>query len=250
MIKWSLLLLLLISRQLASQPLVHAHNDYQKKEPLTNALRNRVFSFEADVWLVNNELRVAHEARELSQAPTLDSLYLQPLVQLFKKYKGHVSRDIHYAPVLMIDIKMNGPEVLQYLQKKLAAYPRVFDRKVNPAAIQVVISGERGNPLEWKNYPSLILFDGRPYENYDSSALHKVAFISDTYLRYATADTFQTREKIKALAQQIHTLHKPLRLWAIPDSPSGWVELTGLGVDIINTDRVQECRAFFYPKKD
>ena len=63
-----------------AQPFIHAHNDYQKKELLTNALLNKVFSIEADIYLSDNRLLVAHEKNELATAKTLDSLYLQPII--------------------------------------------------------------------------------------------------------------------------------------------------------------------------
>ena len=45
-------------------PLVHAHahNDYEHKRPLFDALEQGFCSVEADVWLVEGKLLVAHEA--------------------------------------------------------------------------------------------------------------------------------------------------------------------------------------------
>src|SRR5258706_12938425 len=102
--KWlTLFLLLLAAAGLAGQPpLIHAHNDYQKREPLVNALRNKAFSIEADVYLVNDSLRVAHDKNELAKAPTLNVLYLRPIVDRFRLHHGHISDDGNYAPVLMI----------------------------------------------------------------------------------------------------------------------------------------------------
>src|SRR4026207_2093975 len=104
------------------QVLIHAHNDYQKQEPLTNAIRNKVFSFEADVYLYNNKLVVAHDKKELPGARTLDSLYLQPIINLFRKYKGSIGKDSKYRPVLMIDIKENSEAALAELIKLLSVH--------------------------------------------------------------------------------------------------------------------------------
>ncbi|HEU5164838.1 MAG TPA: hypothetical protein VFU29_04825, partial [Chitinophagaceae bacterium] len=76
-----------------AQSLIHSHNDYQKPEPLTNALRYKVFSIEADIYLSANRLVVAHDKKELGTAPTLDSLYLQPIIELFSRNKGTISED-------------------------------------------------------------------------------------------------------------------------------------------------------------
>ena len=121
----------------AAQPVrIHAHNDYQKAEPLVNALRNRVYSLEADVYLINDKLKVAHNKNELAAAPTLFSEYLEPIISLFQAYHGHISADSNYAPILMIDIKENGDAALSALVQLLSGYPSVFDRSINPAAVQ------------------------------------------------------------------------------------------------------------------
>ncbi|HMK27646.1 MAG TPA: hypothetical protein VK483_16560 [Chitinophagaceae bacterium] len=41
-----------------------------------------------------------------------------------------------------------------------------------------------------------------------------------------------------------------LRLWATADSPNSWEHLQKQGVDIINTDKVAECRNYFLKKKE
>lgn len=229
---------------LAAQPvLIHSHNDYQQSQPLTNALQYQAYAIEADVFLVNDSLRVAHDAKELPAAPSLYSLYIQPLVQLFASHHHRVSEDSQYAPVLMIDIKENAAAVIPALVSLLSGYPQVFNRSVNPLAVQVVLSGERGAITTWTNWPGIIQFDGRPYEVYDPATLERVAFISDSYVNYnRVADS--TGIKIKLLAQQTHQQGKKLRLWAIPDTPSSWDNLRKWGVDIINTDRVGERRRY------
>jgi alkaline phosphatase len=227
----------------SGQVLIHAHNDYQKQEPLTNAIRNKVFSIEADVYLYNNKLVVAHDKNELPGASTLDSLYLQPIIKLFRKNKGTISKDRKYRPVLMIDIKENSETVFRELIKSLSPDRSVFDRKVNPKAVQIVISGDRGVFSKWNSYPSFIWFDGRPNEAYDSATLQRVAFISDSYLNHINAEDSTTR--LEELIKKVHGMNKLLRLWATPDSPASWKRLRQLGIDIINTDKPAECRNYF-----
>ena len=229
---------------LAAQPLIHSHNDYHKPLPLRNALNNKAFSVEADVYLVNKELRVAHERNELPTAPLLQSLYLQPIIELFKKHQGRISNDKDYAPVLMIDIKDNGEVVIEELIKLLAPHRSVFDRSVNKRAVQIVISGDRSAISKWSSYPAYIFFDGRPNEYYDSIAMKRVAFISDSYANYIRSKD-SVELNIKQLAQKIHNMNKLLRLWAIPDDPQSWNWLNNVGIDIINTDKVEECRKYF-----
>jgi alkaline phosphatase len=231
----------------AQTVLIHSHNDYEQAEPLTNALRNKVYAFEADIYLVNDTLKVAHDKKDLATAPSLNSLYIQPIVNLFKVNHNRISSDSKYAPVLMIDIKENGDAVLNALVKMLSAYSPVFDRKINPKAVQIVISGDRGAISKWKSWPSFMLFDGRINEQYDKVQLKRVAFISDSYFNYAKQQE-TTDSLIKQLATKTHQVKKLLRLWAIPDNSSSWIHLKKLGVDISNTDKVEECRKYFDAK--
>ena len=228
-----------------AQPFIHAHNDYDQPEPLTNALRNKAFSIEADVYLTSRGLLVAHDRKDLPTAKSLDSLYLQPIIELFKKNKGAISEDSNYAPVLVIDIKDSAVAVLAELIKLLDPYRSVFDRSVNAKAVQVVISGSRGAVSKWVSYPSYIFFDGRPKEVYDNATLQRVAFISDSYFNYIIIQD-STNSRIEQLTQKVHSMGKLLRVWGIPDNHDSWKNMRELGVDIINTDKVEECRKYFF----
>ncbi|MCZ9341415.1 hypothetical protein NGM37_27000, partial [Streptomyces sp. TRM76130] len=56
-----------------SRPLwrAHAHNDYEHPRPLLDALDHRFGSVEADVYLVDGQLLIAHDAVDLDPARTL-----------------------------------------------------------------------------------------------------------------------------------------------------------------------------------
>jgi hypothetical protein len=230
-----------------AQPFIHSHNDYDQPEPLTNALRNKTFTIEADVYLTSRGLLVAHDRKDLPTAKTLDSLYLQPIINLFNQHGGRISEDSNYAATLMIDIKDSGIAVLTELIKLLAPYPSVFDRAINAKAVQIVISGSRSPVPGWLTYPSFILFDGRPKEIYDNATLQRVAFISDSYFNYIIIPD-STNSRIEQLAQKVHSMGKLLRVWGIPDNHDSWKNMRDLGVDIINTDKVEECRDYFFKK--
>ena len=234
--------------QSSAQSLIHAHNDYQKTEPLTNALRHKVFSIEADIYLSDNRLLVAHDKKELSAAKRLDSLYLKPIIDLFRRHKGTISEDSSYTPVLMIDIKENGEAAIAQLIKLVSIYRSVFDRSVNAKAVQLVISGDRGSSSTWTYYPSYIFFDGRPKETYDSATLQRVAFISDSYFNYINPQD-SNNSLIGQGVKKVHGMGKLFRLWASPDNPESWQLQQELGIDIINTDKVAECRNYFLNNK-
>lgn len=224
----------------SAQTLIHAHNDYEKPEPLFNAIRNRVYSIEADVFLINDKLYVAHTLNEIDSQKTLESLYINPIIKLFDQNNGEVSTTHGYSFSLVIDIKNRGPETIIKLNKDLISLSKYFDRLTNPFAVQIVVSGDRGAIGQWRNALSFIFFDGRPYEKYDEIALAKIAMVSDNSNKYATSNQPDV-DRIKAVVSQVHKWRKPFRLWGTPDNEQSWKLLKDAGVNIINTDKVDEC---------
>ncbi|TAE61046.1 MAG: hypothetical protein EAZ89_00925, partial [Bacteroidetes bacterium] len=69
----------------------HAHNDYEHKRPLWDALDRGFTSVEADIWLINNELYVSHTRPvKPDSLRTLRRLYLDPLARRVSDYGGAV----------------------------------------------------------------------------------------------------------------------------------------------------------------
>lgn len=223
---------------------IHAHNDYAQPRPFMSAYEKRADFIEADVWLLNGKLVVSHE-KPTASPPTLDSLYLKPIVRLFLQNKDKPSPERDYTFNLVIDVKENSAEVLPLLITMLQENLPVFNRSANTKAIQVIISGERPKIQNYFDYP-LLQFDGRPSEVYDEETLGRVALISDNFQSYSRWNGIGDipdidRDKLKRVIKRAHNDNKPIRFWAIPDIPNGWKQLKKLGVDIINTDKVEEC---------
>lgn len=224
---------------------IHSHNDYEQAVPLFNAINQKAWCIEADIFPIGNKLFVAHSKGQIDSAKTLLSMYIRPIDSLFQLNKGSISVDTSYVPVLMIDIKESPAEAVRLLTDLLSARKKTFDKKFNPLAMQVMLSGERGSVTDWLHYPDYLFIDGRPYESYGPDVLPRVMMISDNYFNYVTLDHPERKEKLVAALEHIHQLHKPARFWAAPDNEQGWKMLKDLGIDIISTNRVAECRAFF-----
>ena len=242
----TLLLLLLIVwtgyRSYAQK--IHAHNDYEKPRPFVNAYEQRADFIEADVWLQNGKLVVSHN-KPKPNAPTLDSLYIKPIVALFEQNGNKPSPDRDYTFSLVIDIKENPAEVLPILLATLSNHLTYFNRGANAQAVQIIISGERPKITAFLDYP-LLQFDGRPSEVYDDETLRKIALISDNFTSYSQWDgngdiSKGDKDKLKRVIKRAHSDNKPFRFWAIPDTPNAWKQLKKVGVDIINTDKVTEA---------
>ncbi|TVY44195.1 Altered inheritance of mitochondria protein-like protein [Lachnellula occidentalis] len=66
---------------------IHSHNDYHRKVPLFEALAVGCVGIEADIWVRhdgngNEVLLVGHSSKSLTAQRTLNSLYLDPLLQI------------------------------------------------------------------------------------------------------------------------------------------------------------------------
>src|SRR5689334_899956 len=69
---------------------VHAHNDYEHPHPLFDALDHGFCSVEADIYLVERQLLVAHNRSEVKPGRTLQTLYLDPLRERVRRNGRHV----------------------------------------------------------------------------------------------------------------------------------------------------------------
>jgi len=145
-----------------------------------------------------------------------------------------------------IHSKEDGVQTLKQLTEAVAPYRTYFDRAMNPQAIQLVITGNRPPLGSWVDYPLYIQFDGRPTEVYDDQTLKHVALISDNFYTYSRWNgegdlSDKDRETLKRFIKRAHAQQKTIRFWATPDTPNAWKQLARIGVDWINTDRVDEC---------
>src|SRR5437773_8402832 len=84
----------IVVNQSAAQPTplihAHAHNDYLHARPLLDALDHGFCSVEADIYLVEGQLLVAHDRDKVKPDRTLQSLYLDPLRERVRKNGGRV----------------------------------------------------------------------------------------------------------------------------------------------------------------
>lgn len=237
-----------------AQVKIHSHNDYAQQNPFYTAYQNKVFEIEADVFLVGDSLVVAHSRKEINPKNTLNFLYLQPIKKLFKQYDNRISADKKYTFSLMIDIKDEWEKVYPVLKREIEKYGSVFKRSKNKLNIQLIISGNRPIDTTFHNYPDWLFFDGLPYINYAEADFKRVSMISDKFSNYTKwngigeiplADKKRLFDAVKIANQK----HRSFRFWGAPDNKFSWQQLSELGLIIINTDKIEECKTYFENKK-
>jgi Glycerophosphoryl diester phosphodiesterase family len=238
----------------AQQPLrqAHAHNDYLHTRPLLDALDNGFCSAEADIFLVGDKLLVAHSRLELDSSRTLQSLYLDPLKSRIAQRGGRVHEN---GPIfwLLIDIKSDGESTYRALHEVLAGYremlTRVEDGRVTQGAVQVVISGNRPRATIAAQAMRYCGIDGRLADLDSDAPGHLLPMISDNWTlhfswRGAGPFPAEQRQKLRDIVARAHAKGRTVRFWATPELPELWKELIDAQVDLVNTDRLEELRAF------
>jgi alkaline phosphatase len=231
----------------------HSHNDYRQNIPLLTAYYAGMGSIEADVFLRNGQLYVAHDAVEISSEATLKKLYLEPLASFYRKNGNQAYKDSTHSLQLVVDIKQDYKNVIGELIKELSAYGDIFNSARNTKAIKIVLSGDMPLPVEFKNYPDYISFDGRPNTPYTDEQLKRIAMISDDLKSYTPwngkgTPTKDDEKKLRAVIEKAHQQRKPFRFWASQDSPNTWIVLEKLGADWINTDHPEQLKEFYLRK--
>ncbi len=233
----------------------HAHNDYEHERPLFDALQNGFLSIEADVHLYKwndyyRTLLIGHD-RVDSASLSLEQLYLKPLDSLLKLNRGAVYKGDLNKFYLMIDVKTDADTTYQALKQLMNSYPRL-KCTLYDCPIKILLSGNRPLNQIIKKYEGLAL-DGRPNDIGKGFSSDLMPIISDSYWNWCKWDGTQPPksfelQKIRELAQYIHTEGKKFRLWAIPDNELAWQALLEAGVDLINTDHLKELHSFLAKK--
>jgi hypothetical protein len=237
----------------------HPHNDYEHPHPLYDALGHRFGSVEADIYLVGDQLLVAHEPAELDPARTLESLYLDPLAALVRTNHGQVYRDWRRPLQLLIDIKTEGSSTYLELDRHLRRYRHLFTTfahgRVHPGPVTAVVSGDRAAraPMEAQAVRRAF-YDGRLTDLGTSAPASFIPLISDNWTQNFTwsgAGAFPgaERQKLRGIVAQAHARGQKVRFWATPDTPGPardalWAELLAAGVDCLNTDDLAGLAAF------
>ena len=231
---------LILSSAVRAQVKIHSHNDYTHQNPFYDAVENKAFSIEADIFLVGDSLIVSHSRKEIKAENTLDKMYFKSIQALSKTNK-------FYSFQLMIDIKDSFNLTYPVLLKTLKKYKNDFEKR--GSKVVVVISGNRPKDSDF-HICKEVYFDGLPNHVYAPEDLKKVAMISDNFASYSKwkglGEISETdKSKLKELIDDAHHIGKPFRFWGAPDNVACWKLLHELGADIINTDKVAEATNYF-----
>lgn len=241
------------SQEFASPPSYlphsHAHNDYEHPHPLVDSLSLGFASIEADVWLVEGELYVAHNRSDVEPTRRLDNMYLDPLYERFNAHDQKIFANGE-SLILLIDFKSDGEATYRALKRLLAKYRAMLEAAEGKLpAVRIIISGNRPIDLIKKDTERLVAIDGRLSDLKGPMDPKLMPLISDNWrlqFRFQGSGemTAEEKKKLRETVQQVHQNGAQLRFWATPENEQLWKALREEGVDLIGTDQLEKLAAF------
>ncbi|KAI8937128.1 hypothetical protein NX059_006342 [Plenodomus lindquistii] len=244
----------------------HSHNDYWRSVPLYMALAAGCVSFEADIWLADDsKLLVSHSWESTRNTRTLQSLYLDPLINIFtnrnvstastsEKRMGVFDSDPNASTVLLIDFKSNGtatwPVLLSQLQPlRDNGWLTYFNgTDIIPGALTIVGTGNAPFDLiQAASNDRFIFYDAPLLSISDNKYNTTNSFYASTNLKAAVGRVWgrgMSGGQLDNVKEQVQTAEaKGLksRYWDTPAWPIGlrdgvWRSLMEAGVGMLNVD--------------
>ncbi|OAP61637.1 hypothetical protein AYL99_03840 [Fonsecaea erecta] len=263
-----------LTRGIIPKP-IHSHNDYWRDVPFYSALSVGCASVEADVWLYNDTLYVGHEESALTQARTLDSLYIQPILDTLRRQNptspfvnspsrnGVFDTSSGQTLFLFIDVKTDGhttwPAVVSALEPLRApGYLTTFNGTgVTSGPVTVIGTGNAPldliQPLHERDY----FFDAHldllnSTESDITADISPVASTNfDAQFGPINGTTF-TPAQMELLISQIEVAKSKgilPRYWDTPGWPIStrnavWATLLEQGVGLLNADDLPAAAGF------
>ncbi|KAI0756622.1 hypothetical protein C8Q80DRAFT_1091573 [Daedaleopsis nitida] len=257
---------------------IHSHNDYWRDVPLLTALSFGVSSVEADVSLINGTLFVGHESAALTKDRTLDSLYIQPLLQILTKQNpknaftandtgvnGVFDTDSGRTLQLLIDIKTDGVEALPFILTAFqplreAGYLTTFaDGILTQSAVTVVGTGnsplDQIKALSPRDYffdaPLTQLTDPSLNTTWDPTLSPLASTDYEVVVGWSGIGdiTDQQRANLTKFIGDAHACGITARFWDTPTWPifardNVWKALLDGGADWLNADDLEAASSF------
>jgi len=221
-------------------PRAHSHNDYAQKRPLDEALDNGFCSVEVDVFPINGKLLVGHNAKDIQEDKTIESMYLNKLSVRAKANKGAIYPGSKATFWVLVDVKREGLLAYNTLKTILDRYSEL---KRNKSHVRFVISGDRAIEAIAADKGAYAGIDGRMDDLSKNYSFAVMPWISgdwtESFKWFGRGDfPVESKTKLDEMVKAVHDQHKLIRFWGTPDNNLCWDVSWKSGVDLINTDHL------------
>ena len=257
-----MLLVPFLCKGVSAQPVpllrAHAHNDYEHDRPLFEALERGFSSIEADIFLIGDQLLVAHDIEDVNPEKTLQGLYLDPLQNHIASNDGQVYPG---APplILLIDIKSEALSTYRALHDVLKNYKDMLTRfeegTIHSGAVTAIISGNRPREFMKSQKVRWAAYDGR-LEDLGMDNPEPISFIPLVSSNWNNISSWygageinaNDRDKLKDTVELAHAEGRLIRFWATSNNPKVWETLYEAGVDLLNADDLEGLQRLLLSK--
>lgn len=237
----------------------HAHNDYLHERPLLDALDHGFTSVEADIYPLGDSLLVGHDPFQLRPDRTIESLYLDPLVERIEAGDGSIypGHDVRFQ--LLVDFKTFGEDGYKRFDeimrdpKYAGLFTRYENGTVTEGPVTVVISGEKPTEFIEGQTDRYAFLDGGTGGSIGADPA-LVPLVSDDWTQVFSWNgsgdmPADERDELERIVGDAHAAGQRVRFWATPDSAGAerdavWNVLEEVGVDHINTDDLAGLQEF------
>lgn len=233
----------------------HAHNDYLHVRPLLDALEQGFCNIEADVWLIDGRLLVAHDRKDVKPERTLEALYLDPLRERVRANGGAVFR-AGPTVTLLVDVKSEARATYAALEEVLVRYDDIltsFGLIARAKAVTVIVSGNRSREDMEKKIVRFSALDGRSMDLDATAPATLMPWISENWTKLSAwkgegALPEADRAKLRDWVSRAHARGRKIRFWNFPEKAEAWDILRSEGVDVIGTDQLERLAEFLRAK--
>ena len=153
----------------------------------------------------------------------------------------------------MIELKSDAPRTYAALDKLLFKYKNILTRyengKITKRAITVIITGNKPYK-ELQDQNTRFAFIDQNLLSLNDSTSNLLCPLAST--KYSNVLSWKGKGKIPVDEKQklveivtlAHSQNKKVRLWASPEKKNVWKELLDCGVDLINTNELEDLKQF------
>lgn len=262
---------------------MHSHNDYWRPVPFYSALSVGSVSVEADVFLVNKTLYIGHERSALTSTRTLDSLYVQPLLNVLRRQNpasafvtspesahGVFDTAASQTFYLWVDVKTNGTETWPYVVQALqplrdAGYLTRLNSSGDIENGPVTVIGTGNTPLNQiqtltqRDYfwDAPIATLGTSFSNITSkvSPIASTSFAAQFGTINGTAFNETQLARLRSQIAVARNKNIRVRYWETPSWPISvrntvWKTLVSEGVGLLNADDLGAAAGLYGENSD
>ncbi|MFI5391970.1 MAG: hypothetical protein ACHQYQ_11465 [Bacteriovoracales bacterium] len=218
-----------------------SHNDYERKNPLFEALEWGIGSVEADIWYRDGKILVSHLG--VTFKGSLEDLYLKPLQDIVNQ-KGFIQKS-GISFYFWVDIKDNNPKLRSTLINILGRYPMLEKGKAKEAAVTIILTGNseakrllaKETPLVFRDSNDFSFADPVDDKSWNWYALNWPKTVG-------VVVTNSDIKKLKSIVESIHAKGRKVRFWGMPKKESIWKIAFSAGVDQISADDIPRLSEF------